>query len=133
MIRSNDFYNDLNIPNPHELDEEVEEVCRKLDEEVDKKKKYLHHYQKGNLPKIPGRPLSPDKKYRIYSFSIRRTCRDNSIKYNTIAENGTLAIKNIECVFNMSIGDMFYLSPISVSKPDYPNNLTLGGISNEVK
>lgn len=120
-IKPDDFYADYNLPTPEDLDREIEKVCR----DEDKKEECVKSYLKGNIPILTNRPLCPTKKYRIYTFSIRRTHSDNPISFRTIAEDSGGAIAHIEEVFKRKVTDFYYLAPKSVSDPDYPSSLLL--------
>ena len=131
MIDANDFYNDYNLPTPEELDKEIDKVFEEEEEKEVKRSKFCQAYLKGNIPHIPFRPLLPNKKYRIYSFSLRRTSKDQPILFRTVAETSDIAIKTIEVVFNKEVTDLFYLAPVGVSEPNYPNILLTDGGNND--
>ena len=105
------------------LQEEIEEVEKEIVEIESRKSKFLSKYLKGNIPNFPNRPLCPTTKYRIYLFLIRRKKSDESIKFQTTAIDSTNAITNVERMFGKDVTDLFYLSPLSVSKPMLPIDL----------
>ena len=113
------------------LQEEIEEVEKELGEEEVRQSKFLKKYLKGNLPNFPNRPLCSTTKYRVYSFLIRRKKSDESITFQTTAIDPTDAITNIERMFGRDVTDLFYLSPLSVSKPMLPINLPKHPLNNK--
>ena len=106
-----------------DFDAEIDAVAKELREEEIKRNIFLDKYLKGNLPPFKERPLDPKKKHRIYTFEIRRTKRDETIIFKTVAFSSELAIDNIQSMFNRDATELLYLAPISVSKEMYPKQI----------
>ncbi len=132
MIKSNEF-EDLypsdedikDIPKQpnFDFDAEIEEVEKELKEEKVKNSAFFTKYMKGNLPPFKCRPLLPFKKYRIYIFLIKRKRNDEPLIFKTVAINNSLAIDNVQEMFGKDITDLFYISPMEVSKEMYPKQI----------
>ena len=108
---------------PFDFDAVYDSVEKEMNEEVGRKSNFLRDYYSANLPIHRKDHLDPKKKYRVYSFLIKRTVKDPNFVFKTLAIDSTDAIHNVECMFGRSVSELTYLSPLSVSKPNYPRFL----------
>ena len=108
---------------PFDFDAVYDSVEKEENEKVFRNASFLTSYYSTNLPIHRKCHLDPKKKYRVYSFLMKRTVKDPTFVFKTLALDSTEAISNVESMFGRSISELTYLSPLTVSKPNYPRFL----------